>query len=160
MQQPLKYQKLLFLYFTQSERAGENWCHQQGLILNMTKNFSPFRKQKPNSLYTSCFIIFRDKTMADLPIAAVARIAKNNGAERVGSDASDSGSKSRRLHWRTRKRGSQICKPCRSEDPQRRRYWDGSRKIRLIFFLFVLRHRKTLNSFSKKSTRKVLSGAL
>lgn len=26
--------------------------------------------------------------MADLPIAAVARIAKNNGAERVGSDAS------------------------------------------------------------------------
>jgi Histones H3 and H4 len=27
--------------------------------------------------------------MADLPIAAVARIAKNNGAERVGSDASE-----------------------------------------------------------------------
>ena len=26
--------------------------------------------------------------MADLPVAAVARIAKNNGAERVGSDAS------------------------------------------------------------------------
>ena len=27
--------------------------------------------------------------MADLPIAAVARIAKNNGAERVGADASE-----------------------------------------------------------------------
>ena len=27
--------------------------------------------------------------MADLPIAAVARIAKKNGAERVGSDASE-----------------------------------------------------------------------
>jgi len=26
--------------------------------------------------------------MADLPIAAVARVAKNSGAERVGSDAS------------------------------------------------------------------------
>ena len=26
--------------------------------------------------------------MADLPIAAVARVAKNNGAERVGADAS------------------------------------------------------------------------
>lgn len=26
--------------------------------------------------------------MADLPIAAVTRVAKNNGAERVGSDAS------------------------------------------------------------------------
>jgi len=27
--------------------------------------------------------------MADLPIAAVVRVAKNNGAERVGSDASE-----------------------------------------------------------------------
>jgi DNA-binding protein len=27
--------------------------------------------------------------MADLPIAAITRIAKNNGAERVGSDASE-----------------------------------------------------------------------
>jgi DNA-binding protein len=27
--------------------------------------------------------------MADLPIAAIVRIAKNNGAERVGSDASE-----------------------------------------------------------------------
>ena len=26
--------------------------------------------------------------MADLPVAAVTRVAKNNGAERVGSDAS------------------------------------------------------------------------
>ena len=27
--------------------------------------------------------------MADLPIAAITRIAKNNGAERVGADASE-----------------------------------------------------------------------
>jgi len=27
--------------------------------------------------------------MADLPVAAVVRVAKNNGAERVGSDASE-----------------------------------------------------------------------
>ncbi len=27
--------------------------------------------------------------MADLPLAAVARIAKNNGAERVGADATE-----------------------------------------------------------------------
>jgi DNA-binding protein len=27
--------------------------------------------------------------MADLPVAAITRIAKNNGAERVGSDASE-----------------------------------------------------------------------
>ena len=27
--------------------------------------------------------------MTDLPVAAVTRVAKNNGAERVGSDASD-----------------------------------------------------------------------
>jgi histone H3/H4 len=35
------------------------------------------------------WISFEVKNMADLPIAAVVRIAKKNGAERVGSDAAE-----------------------------------------------------------------------
>jgi len=33
--------------------------------------------------------LYSGNTMADLPIAAVVRVAKNSGAERVGSDASE-----------------------------------------------------------------------
>jgi histone H3/H4 len=33
--------------------------------------------------------LFEVRNMADLPIAAVVRIAKKNGAERVGSDAAE-----------------------------------------------------------------------
>jgi histone H3/H4 len=40
-------------------------------------------------LYECYNIYIQVKTMADLPIAAVVRVAKNSGAERVGSDASE-----------------------------------------------------------------------
>jgi histone H3/H4 len=40
-------------------------------------------------LYISNGFLFEVKNMADLPIAAVVRIAKKNGAERVGSDAAE-----------------------------------------------------------------------
>jgi histone H3/H4 len=40
-------------------------------------------------LYISIHKIFEGSKMADLPIAAVVRIAKKNGAERVGSDAAE-----------------------------------------------------------------------
>jgi len=35
------------------------------------------------------YFLFEVRNMADLPIAAVVRIAKKNGAERVGSDAAE-----------------------------------------------------------------------
>ena len=40
-------------------------------------------------LYISIGFLFEVRKMADLPIAAVVRIAKKNGAERVGSDAAE-----------------------------------------------------------------------
>ena len=40
-----------------------------------------------NNFYISISIFVLESIMADLPIAAVIRIAKANGAERVGSDA-------------------------------------------------------------------------
>jgi histone H3/H4 len=40
-------------------------------------------------LYLSIGFLFEVRNMADLPIAAVVRIAKKNGAERVGSDAAE-----------------------------------------------------------------------
>ena len=40
-------------------------------------------------LYISIYLLFEVRNMADLPIAAVVRIAKKNGAERVGSDAAE-----------------------------------------------------------------------
>ena len=40
-------------------------------------------------LYIPIDFLFEVKNMADLPIAAVVRIAKKNGAERVGSDAAE-----------------------------------------------------------------------
>jgi len=40
-------------------------------------------------LYISIGICFEVRNMTDLPIAAVVRIAKKNGAERVGSDAAE-----------------------------------------------------------------------
>jgi DNA-binding protein len=40
-------------------------------------------------LYISIYFLFEVRNMADLPIAAVVRIAKKNGAERVGSDAAE-----------------------------------------------------------------------
>jgi len=41
----------------------------------------------PITFYVIQHIVVKDYIMADLPIAAVIRIAKANGAERVGSDA-------------------------------------------------------------------------
>jgi histone H3/H4 len=40
-------------------------------------------------LYIPIRFLFEVRNMADLPIAAVVRIAKKNGAERVGSDAAE-----------------------------------------------------------------------
>ena len=40
-------------------------------------------------LYIPRYFLFEVRNMADLPIAAVVRIAKKNGAERVGSDAAE-----------------------------------------------------------------------
>jgi DNA-binding protein len=40
-------------------------------------------------LYISIGFLLEVRNMADLPIAAVVRIAKKNGAERVGSDAAE-----------------------------------------------------------------------
>ena len=40
-------------------------------------------------LYIPTDFLFEVRKMADLPIAAVVRIAKKNGAERVGSDAAE-----------------------------------------------------------------------
>ena len=40
-------------------------------------------------LYIPNDFVFEVRKMADLPIAAVVRIAKKNGAERVGSDAAE-----------------------------------------------------------------------
>ena len=40
-------------------------------------------------LYIPIGFLFEVRNMADLPIAAVVRIAKKNGAERVGSDAAE-----------------------------------------------------------------------
>jgi histone H3/H4 len=40
-------------------------------------------------LYISIGFLLEVREMADLPIAAVVRIAKKNGAERVGSDAAE-----------------------------------------------------------------------
>jgi len=40
-------------------------------------------------LYISIGFNFEVRKMTDLPIAAVVRIAKKNGAERVGSDAAE-----------------------------------------------------------------------
>ena len=40
-------------------------------------------------LYIPTDSLFEVRNMADLPIAAVVRIAKKNGAERVGSDAAE-----------------------------------------------------------------------
>jgi histone H3/H4 len=40
-------------------------------------------------LYIPIYFFFGVRNMADLPIAAVVRIAKKNGAERVGSDAAE-----------------------------------------------------------------------
>jgi len=40
-------------------------------------------------LYIPMGFLFEVRNMADLPIAAVVRIAKKNGAERVGSDAAE-----------------------------------------------------------------------
>jgi histone H3/H4 len=40
-------------------------------------------------LYIPIHFFFEVQNMADLPIAAVVRIAKKNGAERVGSDAAE-----------------------------------------------------------------------
>jgi histone H3/H4 len=40
-------------------------------------------------LYAPCDFFDEVREMADLPIAAVVRIAKKNGAERVGSDAAE-----------------------------------------------------------------------
>jgi histone H3/H4 len=40
-------------------------------------------------LYISMGFNFEVRNMTDLPIAAVVRIAKKNGAERVGSDAAE-----------------------------------------------------------------------
>jgi histone H3/H4 len=40
-------------------------------------------------LYIPIDFLFEVRKMADLPIAAVVRIAKKNGAERVGSDAAE-----------------------------------------------------------------------
>jgi histone H3/H4 len=40
-------------------------------------------------IYLSIYFFFEVQNMADLPIAAVVRIAKKNGAERVGSDAAE-----------------------------------------------------------------------
>jgi histone H3/H4 len=40
-------------------------------------------------LCSSGYFLFEVRNMADLPIAAVVRIAKKNGAERVGSDAAE-----------------------------------------------------------------------
>jgi len=40
-------------------------------------------------LYIPTYFLVEVREMADLPIAAVVRIAKKNGAERVGSDAAE-----------------------------------------------------------------------
>ena len=40
-------------------------------------------------LYLPIYFLVEVRKMADLPIAAVVRIAKKNGAERVGSDAAE-----------------------------------------------------------------------
>jgi archaeal histone len=49
--------------------------------------------------------------MADLPIAAVVRVAKSSGAERVGSDASEIlVAKTEEYLGKTGKRGSQTCR--------------------------------------------------
>ena len=40
-------------------------------------------------LYIPRYFVLEVRKMADLPIAAVVRIAKKNGAERVGSDAAE-----------------------------------------------------------------------
>jgi histone H3/H4 len=42
-----------------------------------------------DNFYMSISIIVLESIMADLPIAAVTRVAKNAGAERVGADASE-----------------------------------------------------------------------
>lgn len=42
-----------------------------------------------NNFYISISIFVLESIMADLPIAAVTRVAKNAGAERVGADASE-----------------------------------------------------------------------
>ena len=47
---------------------------------------SPFSRKY---IYLSVYFFFEVQNMTDLPIAAVVRIAKKNGAERVGSDAAE-----------------------------------------------------------------------
>jgi histone H3/H4 len=52
----------------------------------LKENLSRFPKKY---LYIPIGFLFEVRKMADLPIAAVVRIAKKNGAERVGSDAAE-----------------------------------------------------------------------
>jgi histone H3/H4 len=56
------------------------------LKIVLQDNLSHFSRK---FLYISIGICFEVRNMADLPIAAVVRIAKKNGAERVGSDAAE-----------------------------------------------------------------------
>jgi hypothetical protein len=62
------------------------------LLNRMRSNIVMLGKMKhfpKKYLYIPIDFHFEVRNMADLPIAAVVRIAKKNGAERVGSDAAE-----------------------------------------------------------------------
>ena len=60
--------------------------------------------------------------MADLPIAAVVRIAKKNGAERVGSDAAEAlVAKAEKYIAQLTKEAERACRTRGQKDDQERR---------------------------------------
>ena len=63
---------------------SEMFCKPSDIVL-LTK----MRDFPKKFLYIPIYFLVEVRTMADLPIAAVVRIAKKNGAERVGSDAAE-----------------------------------------------------------------------
>ena len=73
-------------------------------------------------LYIPNDFLFEVRKMADLPIAAVVRIAKKNGAERVGSDAAEAlVVKAEKYIAALTKEAEQACRACRKKDNQERR---------------------------------------